>query len=177
MWIVRAFLDRIVLLIGVVAAGCVPGFIVQYRQRLNGRLEQVLMDLAPFQAIADREHHGSLDELIRYHLQSADPTFHQEGNAVQAMVQSADRLRAMAHGLNTDLAHQFVYLIAHSDSSLMRATWGDYRPVFALDVQGVIFALAVGVALWVLFMIIWYATAWVLRSMIGAEPAHVNSRR
>jgi len=35
----------------------------------------------------------------------------------------------------------------------------------------------VGVALWVLFMIIWYAIAWLLRSMVGAEPAHVNSRR
>jgi hypothetical protein len=176
-WIVRAFVDRIVLLISVVAAGCVPGFIVQYRQRLSGRLEQVLMDLAPFQAIADREHHGSLGELIRYHLQSADPSFHQEGTAIQAMLQSADRLRAMQQGLSADLAHQFIYLIAHSDSSLLRATWGDYRPGFALDMQGVIFALAVGVALWVMFMIIWYATAWVLRSITGAEPAHVNSRR
>jgi hypothetical protein len=175
-WIVRAFLDRIILLVGVVAAGCVPGFIVQYRQRLNGRLDQVLMDLAPFQAIADHEHHGSLDELIQYHLQSTDPTFHREGAAIQSMVQSANQLRAMAQGLSTDLAHQFAYLLSHSDSSLMRATWGDYRPGFALDLQGVIFALVIGVALWALFMIIWYAIAWLLRSIVGAEPAHVNSR-
>ena len=91
-------LDRLVLLVAVVAAGCVPSFIVQYRQRLGGRLDQVLADLAPFQAIADRNHGGSLDELIRYHLQSSDATFHQEGAALQAMVQAAARLRSMLAG-------------------------------------------------------------------------------
>ena len=83
-------LDRIVLLAAVVAAGCVPSFIVQYRQRAGGRLDQVLADLAPFQAIADRNHGGSLAELIHYHLQSTDATFHQEGAALQSMVETAD---------------------------------------------------------------------------------------
>ena len=54
MWIVRAFLDRIVLLAGVVAAGCIPSFIVQYRQRLAADDSiRCWLDLAPFQAIAD----------------------------------------------------------------------------------------------------------------------------
>jgi hypothetical protein len=57
---VRDILDRIVLLAAVVAAGCIPSFIVQYRQRAGGRLDQVLADLAPFQEIADRNHGGSL---------------------------------------------------------------------------------------------------------------------
>jgi hypothetical protein len=171
MWLVRALLDRMVLLVAVVAAGCVPGFIVQYRQRLAGRLDQVMLDLAPFQAIADREHNGSLAALIRHHLQSSDSTFHQEGAALQAMLDSADRLRAMIEGLNADLAHQFAYLLMHSDHSLMLATWRDYRPGFALDLQGVAFALIIGVSFWALFMIIWHASAWLLRSMIGSSQA------
>jgi len=170
MWVVRAFLDRVVLLLGVVVAGCIPSFIVQYRQRLDGRLEQVLMDLAPFQAIADREHNGSLAELIRYHLQSNDPTFHQEGAAMQAMVQSAEQLRAMVQALNTDLAHQFSYLLGHSDQGLLRTTWDAYHPAFTLDLQGVLFALAVGVSLWGLFLVIWFALAWLLGSIAGAPP-------
>jgi hypothetical protein len=175
--LVRALLDRIILLVAVVAAGCVPGFIVQYRQRLAGRLDQVMLDLAPFQAIADREHHGSLAELIRYHLHSDDPTFHQEGAALQSMVDSADRLRAMASGLNTDLAHQFAYLLTHSDRSLMHATWGDYRPGFSLDLQGVIFALVIGVSLWALFLILWHGIAWLLRFSLGSSrPAYGRGR-
>jgi hypothetical protein len=176
MWIVRAVLDRIVLLAGVVIAGCVPGFIAQYRQRLNGALEQVQRDLAPFQAIADHEHHGSLAELIQYHLQSSDPTFHQEGNAIQAMVDSAAHLREMLQGLNTDLAHQFAFLLVHPDNSLLHATWGDYRPAFALDLSGVLFAIVIGLALWALFMLLWYLFAWLLGSIAGNPATRTASR-
>ena len=178
MWVLRALLDRIILLVGVVAAGCVPGFIVQYRQRLAGRLDQVIGDLAPFQAIADREHNGSLSQLIQHHLHSSDASFHQEGAALQAMVDQADRLRAMMSGLTADLPHQFVYLLGHADRSLMHATWGDYRPSFALDLQGVLFALVTGVLLWALFLMLWYGIAWVLRSMVTSSqaPAHTRMR-
>jgi hypothetical protein len=176
MWMLRAFLDRVILLVGVVTAGCVPGFIVQYRQRLAGRLEQALHDLAPFQTIADHEHHGSIPELIQYHLQSSDPTFHQEGAAIQRMWEASEHLRAMQDGLNTDLGHQFFYLLTHSDSSLLNSTWGDYRPAFALDLQGVLFAIVVGALLWAAFMLIWFVVAWLLNSILGTGPAQVNSR-
>jgi hypothetical protein len=156
---VRAILDRIVLLVAVVAAGCIPSFIVQYRQRMGGRLDQVLADLSPFQAIADRYHGGSLAELIRYHLASTDATFHQEGAALQSMVQSAEQLRAMLAALDTDLLHQCAYLVLHHDMSLMRATWGGYQPGFTLDLQSAVFALAVGVALWALFLGVWHGSA------------------
>jgi len=161
---VRAILDRIVLLCAVVAAGCIPSFIVQYRQRAGGRLDQVLADLSPFQEIANRYHGGSLTELIRYHLQSTDATFHQEGAALQSMVQAAERLRAMLAALDSDLVHQCAYLLVHHDSDLVRATWGSYQPGFTLDLQSAVFALAVGVALWALFLGIWHALA----SLIGA---------
>jgi Protein of unknown function (DUF2937) len=161
---VRALLDRIVLLVAVVAAGCIPSFIIQYRQRLGGRLDQVQADLAPFQAIADRSHGGSLAELIRYHLQSTDATFHQEGAALQSMVQAAERLRSMLAALDSDLLHQCAYLLVHHDSDLVRATWGSYQPGFTLDLQSAVFALAVGVALWALFLGIWHGVA----HLIGA---------
>jgi hypothetical protein len=175
MSILRAFLDRVILLAGVVVAGCVPGFIAQYQQRLGGRLEQVVRDLTPFQAIADREHHGSLAELVQYHLQSTDPTFHQEGAAIQAMLDSAEHLRAMLQGMNTDLGHQFLFLLSHTDSSVLHAAWGDYHPAFALDLQGVLFALVIGALLWGAFMLMWYAIAWLFGSVLGT-PTHPNSR-
>ena len=120
MKIVRAILDRIVLLVAVVAAACIPSFIVQYRY-----------------------HCGSLAELIHYHLQSTDATFHQEGAALQSMVQAAERLRAMLAALDTDLLHQCGYLLLHHDTTLLRATWGGYHPGFTLDLQSAVFALAV----------------------------------
>jgi hypothetical protein len=176
MWVLRAVLDRVVLLAGVLAAGCVPGFIAEYRQRLNGRFEQVLADLAPFQTIANSEHHGSLLELVQYHLQSPDPTFHQEGVAVQSMIQSAEQLRAAVQNLNTDLAHQCLYLLSHADRPLLLATWNDFHPVFALDLPGAVFALCVGIVLWACFMLLWHAVVWVLRSIGGDAMDRHESR-
>ncbi len=169
MWLLRGLLDRVVLLAVVCCAGCIPGFIIQYRQRLNGRLDQVLLDLAPFRTIADQEHHGSLQELVQYHLQSTDPTFHREGEAIQGMMSAADQLRAMAQALNADLAHQFAYLLAHADPGLLRATWVDYRPAFALDLDAVIFALIVGTVVWSLFMLLLLASGWLLRRAAGTS--------
>jgi hypothetical protein len=172
---VREIFDRIVLLAAVVAAGCIPSFIVQYRQRAGGRLDQVLADLKPFQTIADSNHGGSLAELIRYHLESGDATFHQEGAALQAMVQTADRLRALLAALDTDLLHQCAYLLLHPDSSLLSATWGSYQPAFTLDLQSAVFALAVGVLLWAIFLGLWHGVAALFAA--GTAPPRVPPRR
>ncbi|MGA7750943.1 MAG: DUF2937 family protein [Gallionella sp.] len=156
---VRGILDRIVLVVGIIAAGCIPSFIAQYRQRVGGRLDQVLRDIAPFQQIADQFHHGSLEELIQYHLASPDPTFHSEGAALQAMVNSAEQLRRVLEALNTDLFHQLVYLLARIDPSIARSTWEAYLPSFNLTAESVIFALVVGVLIWLVFFAVWYILA------------------
>ena len=152
---IREVLDRIILVIGVIAAGCIPSFIAQYRQRAGGRLDQVLQDIAPFQAIANQFHHGSLQELIRYHLASVDQTFHNEGAALQAMVDSAEQLRQALQALNTDLFHQLVYMLTQADPLIARATWEIFSPSFNLTVESVVFAVIVGVAIWLVFLTVW----------------------
>lgn len=155
MLFIRGILDRIILVIGVVAAGCIPSFIAQYRQRVGGRLDQVLQDMAPFQAIANQFHHGSLQELIKYHLASADPTFHDEGAALQGMVDAAERLRQALQALNTDLFHQLVYMLAGTDPLIARATWEIFSPSFNLTPESVVFALVIGFAIWLVFLAAW----------------------
>ncbi len=155
MAIIRGILDRVILVVGVVAAGCIPSFIAQYRQRVGGRLDQVLQDIAPFQEIANQFHHGSLRELIQHHLISVDPTFHDEGAALQAMVDSAEQLRQALQALNTDLYHQMVYLLTKPDPLIARATWEIFSPSFNLTVESVVFALVVGVGIWLVFLAVW----------------------
>lgn len=157
--VIRGILDRLILLAAVVAAACIPSFIVQYRQRLGGRLDQVLADLAPFQTIANHNFHGDLAALIRYHLASQDSTFHAEGQALQTLVDAAAHLRAAAQALNTDLLHQCLYLAQHPDTQLLGATWSLYQPGFTLTVSGAGFALIVGVLIWLLFLGLWHGTA------------------
>lgn len=160
MGVIRGILDRIVLVAGVVAAGCIPSFISQYRQRLGGRLDQVLKDIEPFQQIANQYHHGSLTELIQHHLNSADTTFHDEGAALQAMLSAAEQLRRALHALSTDLFHQLSYLLTGGlDPQIARSTWEIYAPSFNLTVESVVFAAIVGVLIWLVFLLIWYIFA------------------
>lgn len=165
--LLREVLDRLVLLAAVLVAACIPSFIVQYRQRLGGRLDQVRADLAPFQAIADRSFGGSLSDLVHHHLASADATFQREGVALQAMLDAAARLSAASRALNADLVHQCLYLLRHPDFDLLRSTWSAYQPGFTLTVQSALFALVLGVLVWLLFLALWQATAGVLRVVVS----------
>jgi len=155
----RGILDRIILITGIVAAGCVPSFIAQYRQRVGGRLDQVLQDLAPFQQIANQFHHGSLEELIQYHLASPDSTFHREGAAIQTMLNSADQLQRAFEALNTDLFHQLTYLLIKIDPVIARTTWDSFSPAFNLTTENIVFAFIVGALIWLAFFAVWYIIA------------------
>ena len=155
MLFIRGILDRIILVTGIIVAGCIPSFIAQYRQRVGGRLDQALQDIAPFQEIANLFHHGSLQELIQHHLASADATFHMEGAALQAMVDSVAELTATLQALNTDLIHQLAYLLTSTDGDIARSTWEIFSPSFTLTINSVVFACVVGILMWLLFISIW----------------------
>ena len=160
----RGILDRIILVAGIIAAGCVPSFISQYRQRVGGHLDQVLKDLEPFQQIANMYHHGSLKELIQHHLNSPDRTFHDEGAAIQAMVTSAEELRRSVQALNTDLFHQMSYLLTGGlDSKISNETWAIFSPSFNLSGESILFASVVGLSIWLVFLLIWYAMGRIIK--------------
>ena len=172
---IRGLLDRIVLVGGTIVGGCVPGFIAQYRQRVGGRLDQVVADLAPFREIANRFHDGSLDALIRHHLASVDPTFHAEGQAIQAMVDAEGRLRAVVDALQGSLLDQLFYLIPHHDREMIAAVWQQHVPSFTLDLHGAAIALTVGLLCWLVFLGLWQGVAALLD--LATRPARPRPRR
>jgi hypothetical protein len=170
----RGLLDRLVLIGGVLAGGCVPGFITQYQQRVGGRLDQVKIDLAPFQEIARRFHGGDLGALVQHHLASADRSFNAEGQAVQAMVDNYARLQAMMDGLNGSVWQQIGYLARHFDRGIGAATWQDFLPSFNLDPASLMVAGAFGILCWLVFLAAWSGTSrlgdWVVARWF-ARPA------
>lgn len=163
MRLIRGLIDRLLLLAAAITGGLVPGFISQYRQRLGGRLDQALADLAPWQHLADQFHHGHLSELIQYHLASSDPTFHAEGAIIQSLIQTVARLQAAVDALQTTLFHQLMYLSTHTDPELARATLRDWVPTFALSVEGLLFALTFAFVAWLVFHAIWRLAEWAVR--------------
>jgi hypothetical protein len=173
----RGLLDRLVLVAGTVAGGCVPGFIVQYRQRVGGRLDQVIQDLAPFREIAERFHGGSLEALIRHHLISPDPTFRAEGAAIQSIADAQLRLQGIMDALQGGVWQQLQYLVMHPDRGLLQATWSSWVPAFTLDVQGMLMAVIIGVTLWLVFLLVWKLLATLLSNAGGRGPQGVRTHR
>ena len=171
MGIVRGLLDRLLLIGGVVAGGLLPGFIAQYRQRLGGRLDQAQLDLAPWQKLADQFHHGDLQQLIQYHLASTDPTFRAEGHVIQSLLDAVHALQAAAQALHASLFQQMFYLIGHADPGLLRATYADWVPTFALSGEGLLFAALVALGLWLAFQGLWWLLARTGRRHTGERYA------
>ena len=159
MSLVRGLLDRLLLICAVVTGGLVPGFMAQYRQRLGGRLDQARLDLAPWQKIADQYFHGDLGQLIQHHLASKDPAFHSEGAVISALMSTVQRLQSEAAALHGNLFRQIAYLALHTDPGIARATLTDWVPTFGLSTEGILFALAFAVALWLVFQAGWSLTA------------------
>lgn len=169
MFVLRGLLDRIILICAVIAGGLVPGFIAQYRQRLGGRLDQARLDLTPWQRIADQFYHGDIARLIQYHLDSRDPTFHAEGSVIRSLVATVAQLQSAADALRGNLYHQILYLATHADAGLARATLHDWVPTFALSAEGMLFAAAFALAVWLLFHALW----WTL-GLAGRRRAHAD---
>ncbi|HEX4024626.1 MAG TPA: DUF2937 family protein [Steroidobacteraceae bacterium] len=172
-WLLRGLVDRLLLVAAFVAGGLVPGFISQYRQRLGGRLDQAQIDLAAWQTIADRFYHGDIEKLIQYHLHSTDATFHAEGNVIQSLLATVQRLQGAVEALRADLLHQLGYLALHADVGLMRVTFADWVPTFALSAQGLLLAAVFAVAVWLLFHAGW----WLIGLLGGALFAPTHTRR
>lgn len=162
---VRGLLDRLVLILAVIAGGSVPGFANQYRQQVAGRLDQVILDLAPFQQIADRYHQGDIQLLIQHHLNSSDATFYEEGRAIQSMVESAARLQEMAVALNTDIVHQLGYLMMHHDVQILDSTFQNFEPAFVITPDALMIAALTGLILWLLFLGTWKLSASAIGSL------------
>jgi len=153
--ILRGILDRVVLVGAILAAGCVPSFIAQYRQRLGGMLDQANKDLALFQDIANRFHGGDLQRLIKHHLASTDPTFRSEGAAIQTLVENVAQLKASLAALNADFYAQLAYLARNADATVAKATWDAFVPAMSFTAEALLFAFAAGVSVWLVFIVVW----------------------
>lgn len=177
MGILGGLLDRTVLLVGTVAGGCLPGFLAQYRQRVGGRLEQVTEDLAPFRAIAERLHGGSLDALIRHHRASADPTFEAEGAAIQGMVDAERSLSALWSALQGSVWAQLRAVMAQPDPGLAEATWASWVPSFTLDADGLLLAVVCGLACWLTYLAVAAGVAAVFGRSRASRPRSPSTSR
>lgn len=82
-------------------------------------------------------------------------TFHAEGSAIQALVQTLQRLQISIDALQATLFRHSAHLSTHIDPELARATFNDWVPAFALPPEGLLFAVLFALLIWLLFHALW----------------------
>jgi hypothetical protein len=150
---IRSLIYIVIFALGTLAGSLFPSFSIQYQNALHARYEQVFTDLAPFQEIADRYHGGSLAALIQYHLNSEDPTFHDEGVAIQSMALSRAQLAESGGAMEASFFDQALHFFIEGDPELVGATWDNFTPAFVTTRAALTFALSVGLILSVIFFL------------------------
>ena len=65
------------------------------------------------------------------------------------------QLRASLAALDTDFYGQLVYLARSGDATVAKATWDAFVPAMSLTGEALLFAFAVGVSTWLLFLLAW----------------------
>lgn len=161
----KYLLDKIAFAAGLILGMQLPKFIADYRQRVGGRLDQAQLDLEPYQEIANRFQHGSLDALVQHHLGSPDASFHAEGTVVQALIAQVQRLSEAYAALDTNLWQQIIYLARHIDPKLARATLEAYVPGLLLTPDALVCAFVLAFA----FSLVVHA--------IAALPRRIGGRK
>ena len=155
---IRGIIYIIVFAAGFLAGGLFPSFSSQYHLRLQAQFEQVSIDLAPFQQIADRYHGGDMDALVKHHLASTDPTFHAEGEAIQLMIDSQARLAESKAAAEAPYHEQAWYLYKNLDENIARSTLDGFTPGLITTRDALTFSFAIAmlaiVALWIVWMLL-----------------------
>lgn len=145
-------MDKLFFAAGVFAGSQLPNFIQQYRQRIGGRLDQAREDFKTFQAIADRFHNGSIENLIQKHLSSTDTTFYHEGFAIKNIWEKTISLSESYKALDSSLASQIKHLFFNLDKEIALETWKIYKPGLILTSEAITCALLTGF----IFSIVFY---------------------
>jgi len=152
---IRSIIFITVFVGGFFAGGLFPSFSTQYHLRLQAQYDQVTIDLAPFEDIASQYHGGSLDALVQHHLDSTDPTFHAEGEAIQLMVNSQAQLAESKAAAEAPYADQILYFYRHADNHIAQATLDSFTPVLVTTENAITFALTIGTIVILAFWAIW----------------------
>lgn len=158
----------VIFLLGAALGSTFPSYSSQYQLRLKAQLDQVRIDLTPFQEIANQYHGGRLTRLIEHHLQSDDPTFHAEGLAIRTMLENKDDLARANTALKGSALNQAKFFVENIDYELARSTWQSYTPSIVTSPEAFRFSITVGAGLSMLCYLLWGSVRWFTRRLYKA---------
>ena len=156
----ETLLDRVLCVAGAVGLSQAPEFYQQYLQRLGGHLDEAIMQLARFQAVA-HESDITLAELIATTRAQDSAPVARLGTLIVETEARVKELQLASGALNgATLWERPWVFVRHVDTDIMAGTWTAFKPAVPVTLEGLVYA---GAGMVLALVIYQCAVAWPVR--------------
>ncbi len=156
---VRGYLRLMMFALGMLVGLQVPGFVNQYKQRVDAHFREVSQNISAFQDTAGRYFGGDMDQLITYYARSGDKVFRDDAESVAAIYSRYQALRKEQDAMQAPWYRVVVHILLQYDSELFKEALHRYRYVVVLDpgaiAWGVFAGLGLAVSVELLALLVW----------------------
>lgn len=121
----------------------IPNLLDQYQKRVDAHLREVLVNIQPFQAIANKYFAGDMSKLVEMHRASAEKLFQEEGAAIEQMLQRKLRFETDLAALNTSLPQKLLHIVLRGDHEMLAEVRSQYTYAVPLNQDALIFGTTV----------------------------------
>jgi hypothetical protein len=135
-------LDRLLAVAGALVASQVPGYIQHYTQRLAGHLQEALLNVQGWQAIADATSGGSLADLTDIYLANPAEAVVAAGEKCVSDIERVAELQGALTALQeAGLWQRSLVFVRQCDVDIARQTLHEFVPNLPLNAEGLLYAL------------------------------------
>jgi hypothetical protein len=149
----------------------IPNFVDQYEKRVDAHLREVLVNLQPFQDIANKYFGGDMHMLIELHRASVEKPFQEEGAAIEKMVQRKLRFEADLTALKTSLPQKALHVLLHGDQEILDEALGQYSYAVPLNQDALIFGAVVALILLLAVELLLALVRLIIRKTLPSSPS------
>ncbi len=143
--LVWALIDKLTFFAAALLGMQVPMWLVQYKQRLGGQLDEASLHLSRYQSIADTHTSGDLTQLINQFRVSADPATRDTGHVIWQLHDRVEDLgRQMVALDQSNIFQQLLHLGRYFNPDLAQATLHDFQPGLVLSLDALLLAIMFG---------------------------------
>lgn len=140
----RSYLRMMLFALGLLAGVQIPGLIDLYYQRLDARLQQASLSLAPFQETADQHFDDDLTALVNHYRTNPDPVFAKDAASLQLLVSQRQTLQQESIYKHHPWYRQLSHLLLSAEPQLWQDTLQNYSYVVPLKQAAIVCGMTAG---------------------------------
>ena len=134
----------------------VPGFVEQYRQRVDAHFREVSANIEGFKRTADRMFQGNLRSLITYYERSGDQVFRSDAASLTIIVDRFERMEAEQARMSGNSVAVALHVLFAADEELFDETLQQYSYTVPLNQLSLFWGVGLALVLMLTLDCCWF---------------------